>query len=362
MQAETNKVRVMVVDDSAVMRKLITNLLTRDNEIEVVATAIDGDFALSKIEQIKPDVVTLDIDMPRMDGLTTLDHIVSRHRLPVVMLSSFTASGAAATMQALERGAVDFVCKPKAAMQIGDLADELISKVKAAARSDVAALNLRLGGAANRKAKTPPVVGLPDQGAQVLAIGASSGGPHALRYLLPRLPVDLAAPILIVQHLPEAFTPMLARWLDEMCVIEVKEAATGELAVPGCAYIAPAKAHMKVKKTAVGAEILLERGTPVSGHMPSVDVLFKSVAASYGASATAVIMTGMGSDGATGLGEIRKAGGHTVAQDEASCSVFGMPRVAIQRGGAKQVLALEEIAANLISRIGRTGLVEKRYA
>jgi two-component system chemotaxis response regulator CheB len=362
MQAEANKVRVMVVDDSAVMRKLISNLLARDGEIEVVATAIDGDFALSKIAQLKPDVVTLDLEMPRMDGLTTLDHIVAKYRLPVVMLSSYTERGAAATMQALEKGAVDFVCKPKAAAQIGDMADELISKVKAAARSDVAALNRRLGSAIDKKTKLQPVFAQADR-VQVLAIGASSGGPHALRYLLPRLPVDLAAPILIVQHLPEAFTPMLARWLDEMCAVEVKEAVAGELAVPGKAYIAPARVHMKVKRVATGAaEILLERGTPVSGHMPSVDVLFKSVAASFGASATAVIMTGMGSDGATGLNEVRLAGGHTIAQDEGSCSVFGMPRVAIQRGGAKQVLALEEIAAHLISRIGRTGFAEKRYA
>src|SRR6185369_1526041 len=251
MQVETNKIRVMVVDDSAVMRKLISNLLARDSEIEVIATAIDGDFALSKIEQLKPDVVTLDVEMPRMDGLTTLDHIVSKHRLPVVMLSSFTERGAASTMRALEMGAVDFVCKPKVASQIGNLADELISKVKAAARSDVAALNLRLGNPVNKKAKRPAPAA-PLDNVQILAIGASSGGPHALRYLLPRLPADFAAPILIVQHLPEAFTLMLARWLDEMCAIDVKEAAAGELALPGRAYIAPAKTHMKAKKTASG--------------------------------------------------------------------------------------------------------------
>jgi two-component system chemotaxis response regulator CheB len=361
MQVETNKVRVMVVDDSAVMRKLISNLLARDSEIEVIATAIDGDFALSKIDQLKPDVVTLDVEMPRMDGLKTLERIVSKYRLPVVMLSSFTEGGAAATMQALEMGAVDFVCKPKVASQIGSMADELISKVKAAARSNVAALNLRLGNPVGRKAK-PPVPAMPPDNAQILAIGASSGGPHALRYMLPRLPVDFAAPILIVQHLPEAFTRMLARWLDEMCAIEVKEATAGELAMPGRAYIAPAKAHMKVKKVTGGAEIQLERGAPVSGHMPSVDVLFNSVAESFGASATAVILTGMGSDGATGLGEIRKAGGHTIAQDEESCSVFGMPRVAIQRGCAKHVLALADIAPHLISRIGRSGFAEKSYA
>ena len=361
MQVKTNKVRVMVVDDSAVMRKLISNLLARDGEIEVVATAIDGDFALSKIEQLKPDVVTLDLEMPRMDGLTTLERIVTKHRLPVVMLSSFTERGAASTMKALEMGAVDFVCKPKVASQIGGLADELISKVKAAARSDVAALNLRLGNPVGKKAQAQVPTVMPGN-VQILAIGASSGGPHALRFMLPRLPADFAAPIVIVQHLPEAFTTMLARWLDEMCAIEVKEAVAGELALPGRAYIAPAKVHMKVKKITNGAEIQLEPGTPVNGHMPSVDVLFRSVANDFGAAAIAVIMTGMGSDGAVGLGEIRKSGGHTIAQDQASCSVFGMPRVAIQKGCAKQVLALADIAPHLISRIGRSGIAEKSYA
>src|SRR5438270_5084907 len=176
MQVETNKVRVMVVDDSAVMRKLISNLLARDAEIEVIATAIDGDFALDKIEQLRPDVVTLDLEMPRMDGLTTLAQIVAMHRLPVVMLSSFTERGAAATMQALEMGAVDFVCKPKVAAQIGDMADELISKVKGAARSDVAALNLHLGNPVSRQAK-PQAAMAPPNHAQIVAIGASSGGP-----------------------------------------------------------------------------------------------------------------------------------------------------------------------------------------
>lgn len=360
MQVETNKIRVLVVDDSAVMRKLISNLLARDPEIEVVATAIDGDFALSKVAQLKPDVVTLDIEMPRMDGLTTLERIVTQHKLPVVMLSSFTERGAAATMQALEMGAVDFVCKPKITSQINGLADELISKVKAAARSDLAALNLHLGNPVNKKVKRAAATA-PLETPQLLAIGASSGGPLALRYMLPRLPGDFAAPILIVQHLPEAFTTMLARWLNEMCAIEIREAVAGELALPGRAYIAPAKMHMKVKKLGGSVEIHLERSAPVNGHIPSVDVLFQSVAENFGAAATAVIMTGMGSDGAIGLGEIRQAGGYTIAQDKESCSVFGMPRVAIQRGSAKKVLALAEIAPYLISRIGRSGLVEKTY-
>ncbi|MFL6274027.1 MAG: chemotaxis response regulator protein-glutamate methylesterase [Blastocatellia bacterium] len=354
-----NKIRVLVVDDSAVMRKLISNLLARDDEIEVIATAIDGDFALGKIEQVKPDVVTLDIEMPRMDGLTTLERIVTEHRLPVVMLSSFTERGAEATMKALEKGAVDFVCKPKVASQIAGLADELISKVKGAARSEVATLNLGFSSAESHKAKRQ-VMATPGR-IQLVAIGASSGGPHALRYLLPRLPANFAAPVLIVQHLPEAFSAMLARWLDELCALEVKEATAGELAVPGRVYLAPARAHMKVRKVTGGAEIQLESGAPVNGHMPSVDVLFNSVAESFGAAATAVILTGMGSDGASGLGEIRSAGGYTIAQDEASCAVYGMPRVAVQRGGVKHVLTLTDIAPHLISRIGQSGYVEKNH-
>jgi two-component system chemotaxis response regulator CheB len=361
MQAETNKIRVMVVDDSAVMRKLISNLLQRDDQIEVIATAMDGDFALGKIEQMRPDVVTLDVEMPRMDGLTALRRIVSHHNLPVVMLSSYTEKGAAATMQALEIGAVDFVCKPKIASHIGEMADELISKVKNAARG-VAAMNFRIG-TANLSAHKALLqrLGSEKDAIQILAIGASSGGPHALRYLLPRIPADFDAPILIVQHLPEAFTPMLARWLDEICPFHVKEAEAGEVALPGTAYIGPANRHLKVRKTPRGAEIQLERGEPVSGHIPSVDVLFRSVAENYGPYVTAVIMTGMGSDGARGLGEIKEAGGQTIAQDEASCSVFGMPRVAIQRGNAKKVLALGEIAPYLITRIGRTGVGENSH-
>ena len=262
-------------------------------------------------------------------------------------------------MKALEKGAVDFVCKPKMTSQIAGLADELISKVKGAARSEVAMLNLGFGSHESQKT-TRQVTATPGR-TQLVAIGASSGGPHALRYLLPRLPANFAAPVLIVQHLPEAFSAMLARWLDELCALEVKEATAGELARPGCVYLAPARAHMKVRKVTGGAEIQLESGAPVNGHMPSVDVLFNSVAESFGAAATAVILTGMGSDGASGLGEIRSAGGYTIAQDEASCAVYGMPRVAVQRGGVKHVLTLTDIAPHLISRIGQSGYVEKKH-
>jgi two-component system chemotaxis response regulator CheB len=361
MQSNGNKIRVLVVDDSAVMRKLISNCLERDSEIEVIATAIDGDFALSKIEQLRPDVVTLDVDMPRMDGITALGHIVAKHDIPVVMLSSLTARGAALTMRALEKGAVDFICKPVGPSRVGEMAEELISKIKGASRGKVVAANNRLPDSRAKRGKAPSTP-LGTRAHKVVAIGASSGGPHALRYLLPRIPADLNACLLIVQHMPESFTSMLARWLDEICELEVKEASEGDLIAPGKAFIAPACAHMKVLRGRAGCELALERGSVVNGHMPSADVLFRSVAAEYGAQATGVIMTGMGNDGAQGIGEIKKAGGRTFAQDKESCSVFGMPRVAIEKGFVDEIVPLTEMAARLIATVGRVSPVEECHA
>src|SRR5262249_53220011 len=223
MQPERKKTRVLVVDDSALMRKLISSLLEKDREIEVIATAIDGCFALTKVERLRPDVVTLDVDMPRMDGMTALAEMVSKYRTPVVMLSSLTTRGAALTMQALEKGAVDFVCKPESAARLAEMAEELISKVKTAARANVSALShksLDVAPMTNKPAVTEQGSGA----GRIVAIGASSGGPNALRYLLPRIPRDLGAGLVIVQHMPESFTRMMAFWLNEICGIEVKEA------------------------------------------------------------------------------------------------------------------------------------------
>src|SRR5215813_8871397 len=362
MQDNRRKIRVLVVDDSALMRKLISKLLERDEEIEVIATAIDGYFALSKVAQLKPDVVTLDVDMPRMDGITALNEMVSKHQIPVIMLSSLTTRGAALTMQALEKGAVDFICKPKSAAQVGEMADELLSKVKGAVHSNVLALNAQSadGKTPTRKKVTSP----PPRRAEykIVAVGASSGGPHALRYLLPRLPADLDAGIVIVQHMPESFTSMMARWLDDICDLEVREARDGDLAIPGRALIAPGNRHMKVKRTAAGCEVRLDDGPLVNGHRPSVDVLFRSVAEQFGSSATGLIMTGMGSDGAQGLGDMKKAGGLTIAQDKESCSVYGMPRAAQDRGAVVKVLALTEMPTYVIGTVGRMVDVEESYA
>jgi len=358
MQSEKRKIRVLVVDDSAVMRKLISNLLNRDDEIEVIGTAIDGCFALTKVEQLKPDVVTLDVDMPRMDGLTALGEMVSKHRTRVIMLSSLTTRGAELTMLALEKGALDFVCKPSGAARLGEMADELLSKVKAAARTELVAL-------ATEVPRSTPIkknVGQGSKTGQIIAIGASSGGPHALRYFLPRIPADSDAAVLIVQHMPESFTTMLAYWLNQICDLEVREAKPGDLALPGTALIAPGNLHMKARRTAGGCEVLLEGGALVNGHRPSVDVLFQSVAREYGPDAIGIIMTGMGNDGAQGLGEIKSAGGHTIAQDKESCAVYGMPRVAAERGHADKVLPLTEMASYVSSRIGRVAQLETVYA
>jgi two-component system chemotaxis response regulator CheB len=359
MQFNERKIRVLVVDDSAVMRRLISDLLQRDKDIEVVATAIDGDFALNKIETLKPDVVTLDVDMPRMDGLTTLRYIVSKHHIPVVMLSLLTSKGAMMTMNALEIGAFDFVCKPNNSAEIFRMADELILKVKGAARSRAVLLSSPPPAPVEMKKKRR--VRASSNSSKVIVIGASSGGPHALRYLLPKIPVEVDAGILIVQHMMETFTSSFVRWLDEICEMEVKEAKDGDWVMPGRVLVAPGASHMKVHRSSAGGEIVLEKSNPVSGHRPSVDVLFKSVAQEYGALAVGLIMTGMGSDGAEGLGEIRRAGGRTLAQDKESCSVFGMPRVAIEKGYVDRVLPLTEIADYLISFVGQQSNREECY-
>ncbi len=358
-------IRVLVVDDSAVMRKLISSILDKEPGIEVVATAIDGDFALNKIDQIKPDVITMDIDMPRMDGITALGRIVATQSIPVVMLSSLTSAGAALTMQALELGAVDFVCKPKSVADVSKVSEELILKIKGAARvrrsiRDEVSPSIGLGGRKFKSRRSEP------GSSKIVAIGASSGGPYALRALLPKIPRTFGAGIVIVQHMPETFTTMLAHWLDEICEISVREAVSGDLVTPGTALIAPGGFHLSLKRRGSGVEVVLERGVPVNGHMPSVDVLFQSVAKEYGRDATAIIMTGMGNDGSFAIGEVKKAGGKTVAQDEDSCAVYGMPRLAVENGFVEKVLPLSGIAEYLLmevgeySETGRRGSAEAR--
>jgi two-component system chemotaxis response regulator CheB len=344
-----NKIRVLVVDDSALMRKMIPRILSTDPGIEVVGTAMDGLFALKKMKELRPDVVTLDVSMPRMDGIETLRHIVEDFGIPAIIVSSLAQRDTELTFQALEIGAFDFVTKPQDAISvhITEIGAELTAKVKAARENPLARLRMVQGRPAPHPEKKQVRLAGARSVARLLAIGISTGGPNALSYLLPQIPKAFPAGILIVQHMPAGFTEMFASRLNTTCEIEVKEAKDGDLVLPGRALIAPGNRHLKIKRMALGTIAVLSDAPPVSGHRPSADVLFRSVAAEYGRSATALIMTGMGSDGAEGIGEIKARGGMTVAQDEESCIVFGMPKVAIEKEHIEKIVSLKNMGAFL---------------
>jgi two-component system chemotaxis response regulator CheB len=340
----SERVRVLVVDDSALMRKLIPQILHSDSSIEVVGTAMDGEFALKKIEELKPDVVTLDLEMPRLDGIETLRAIMRRFQLPVIVVSTHTKEGAYSTFKALSHGAFDFVAKPHdaAAGHLQEIAAELTEKIKCASRARIPkirelALPVKPAGPKLRAKNPQP----PNR---IVAIGISTGGPVALQYVFSQLPADFAGSILVVQHMPEGFTEMFARRLDDLSAIDVQEARSGDLLLTGRALICPGNRHMTVRRMPRGDMAVLSDGAPVNGHRPSADVLFHSVAREIGSSTIGVIMTGMGEDGAEGLGAIQAAGGLTVAQSEDSCVVSGMPRAAMARGFASRVVPLEGVA------------------
>jgi two-component system, chemotaxis family, protein-glutamate methylesterase/glutaminase len=352
MSTQNTPVRVLVVDDSALMRKLIPQILATDTSIQVVGTAIDGNFGLKKIAELQPQVVTLDLEMPGMSGLDMLREIVRTHRVPVIVVSSHTTQGAAISLKALSMGAFDFVSKPSdVSARMPEIAQELITKIKAAAQSrgiKVAAPAMLHG--------LPPEKAAPKNGAhptRVVVIGISTGGPAALQYVLPQLPMDFAGTILIVQHMPEGFTDMFSRRLDEICAIRVKEAQSGDLLIPGRALVCPGHRHMKVKKLPLGDVVVLTDEPRVNGHRPSVDVLFKSAAEEFGSRTIAVLMTGMGDDGAQGMKQVKDVGGMTIAQSEDSCVVFGMPKAAIERGCALRVVNLDAIAHTLLAQCGQ---------
>jgi two-component system chemotaxis response regulator CheB len=348
----STRVRVLVVDDSALMRKLIPAVLARDPSIEVVGTAMDGAFALKKIEELHPDVVTLDLEMPRMDGMETLRLIMRRAPMPVVLFSTHSKEGGYATLKALALGAIDFVQKPQdaAAGHLDSIADELIEKIKVAKRAAGRKLPAAVVSDDPPKGKKKKPATIPPN--RIIAIGISTGGPNALQYVLSQIPADFPASFLIVQHMPEGFTEMFAKRLDECCALEVQEAHSGDLLVAGRVLICPGNRHLMVRRMPRGDMAVLSDSPHVNGHRPSADVLFHSVAQQFGLTAVGLLMTGMGEDGAEGLGALKAAGGTTIAQSEDTCVVSGMPRAAISKGYADKVIPLEGIAAHLIQNYG----------
>ena len=340
------KTRVLIIDDSALMRALLSSLLSEDPEIEVVDAAPDPLVAREMIKAHNPDVVTLDVEMPRMDGLTFLRKIMTLRPMPVVMISTLTQAGAEVTLEALEIGAVDFVAKPTNAVgpAMAALAGELRAKVKAAARTRVRARPVQPAP------RQPMRQRLERHTGKILMIGASTGGVEALKTLLMDLPPD-CPPTLVTQHMPERFTAAFANRLNRECPMAVSEATDRQRIEPGCVYIAPGGAHhLELAREGTAFVCRLTDAEPMSGHRPSVDVLFRSGARVAGSQVIGVILTGMGKDGAEGLLELRKAGARTLGQDEATSLIYGMPRVAFERGAVERQFPLTELAGAIVER------------
>ena len=334
------KIRVLVVDDSAVVRKVFTEELAREKDIEVVASAPDPYVARDKIVELKPDVVTLDIEMPRMDGLTFLRKLMRYMPLPVIIVSSLTREGGSLALEAVEIGAVEVISKPGEAYSVGDMSAQLGEKIRAAARVDVTR---------QRRITAPtrsvvPRLSLSRTTNKLIAIGASTGGTEALKEVLTQFPPNSPG-IMIVQHMPPKFTTSFAERLDSLCKIRVKEAEDGDAVVPGTALLAPGNYHMVLRRSGARYYVNIKSGPMVCYQRPAVDVLFNSVAAYGGANAIGVILTGMGKDGAQGMLKMKQAGASTIAQDEASCVVYGMAKEALDLGGVDRVMPLKEIPA-----------------
>ena len=352
MSPEANNpkmIRVLVADDSAFMRTAITRMIESDPNLRVGATAQTGQEALDKVKTLKPDVVTLDIEMPGMNGLDTLRHIMKECPTPVIMVSSLTQEGAEVTLEALDIGAFDYVPKQSSfvSLDIVKIREELISKIKAAAESKIKRPMLRVGKPATPEHKT--VIATPKNAATIVALGTSTGGPKALQEMLPLLPEDLNVPVLIVQHMPPGFTGPFAKRLNGLCKINVREAIQEEEVQPGVVYIAPAGQHMTVYRRGASKVAVRLAQTPTGLlHMPSVDVMMNSVAEVFRSLTLGVIMTGMGADGAKGMETIKREGGFNVGQDEPTCTVYGMPRSAAEAGVLQRVVPLPQIPEQIM--------------
>lgn len=343
-----NKIKVLVVDDSAVVRKVFSEELSREKDIEVVGTAPDPYVARDRIVALKPDVVTLDIEMPRMDGLTFLKKLMKHYPLPVIIVSSLTPKGGKLAMEALSIGALDVMSKPSSSYSVGEMGVQLVDRVRAVSRIKV--------GSKREKAPTTGIQAIPASKAlsettnKIIAIGASTGGTEALKVVLTKMPPN-APGILVVQHMPAHFTSSFAERLNELSSLTIKEARDGDSPVNGTALIAPGNFHMLLKRSGARYYVQVKTGPLVHHQRPAADVLFHSVANYAGRNAVGIILTGMGSDGALGLLKMREAGARTVAQDEKSCIVFGMPKEAIKLGAAEKVVSLENITQATLNLI-----------
>ena len=340
-------IKVLIVDDSAIVRQVLSRELAKAEDIQIVGTAPDPYVARDKIVQLRPDVILLDMEMPRMDGLTFLKKLMRHFPLPVIIVSSLTPAGGDLAVEALNSGAVEVMCKPGSSFSVNDMSSLLIEKIRVAARAKVANRGVndhqRISGVRRNQIMLSQV----RMTNSVIAIGASTGGTQAIQSLLSEMPSNSPG-IVIVQHMPEHFTASFAERLNKLCEIEVREAKNNDSVLPGLALIAPGNYHMLVRRSGARFYVEVKSGPLVCGHRPSVEVLFKSVAQAAGKNAVGVILTGMGKDGASGLLEMRSNHAKTIAQDEDSCVVFGMPREAISIGAAEQILSLHNIPEKII--------------
>ncbi len=360
----TPKTKVLIVDDSALIRSVLREIVSDQPDMEVVGVAPDPLVAREMIRQTNPDVLTLDVEMPKMDGLDFLERLMRLRPMPVVMVSSLTERGSETTLRALELGAVDFVAKPKISIQSGmrDYADLIADKIRIASRARVRArqrmvdgVNGTDGGDGADPARAMPALRTPfGSSEKLIIIGASTGGTEAIREFLQQMPSDCPG-ILIVQHMPEGFTRSFAQRLDSLCRISVKEAEHGDRVLPGLAYLAPGHSHLLLARSGANYVTALDQGPPVNRHRPSVDVLFESAAANAGRNALGVILTGMGKDGAAGMLKMREAGATNFAQDESTCVVFGMPREAIAVGAVHEIAPLVQLPRLVMEQLARDG-------
>ncbi len=360
------KIKVLVIDDSALIRSVMKEIIDREKDMVCVGAAPDPIVAREMIKSLNPDVLTLDVEMPKMDGLEFLERLMRLRPMPVVMVSTLTERGSDITFRALELGAVDFVSKPKMDIARGMevYAIEITDKIRAASQSRVATRRAMHTMVVQEKLTADAILSSSVPGRfssteKLIIIGASTGGTEAIKEVLTRLPADVPG-ILVTQHMPENFTKSFADRLNTLCKISVKEAEHNERILPGHAYIAPGHSHLLLKRSGANYMTELNQGPPVNRHRPSVDVLFRSAANVAGANAMGIILTGMGKDGAQGLLEMKQAGSHTIAQDEATCVVFGMPREAIALGGATEVVPLQNVSRRTLEFLASAGVKSNR--